>query len=242
MKKLFGLIAVLTLGMFLTFGVISQAFVNQENFWAEAAQTNMAEIQEGQLALQKSQNEQVKQLAQKLIDDHTQANDKLKEIAASKNVTLPTDVSAKQKAMMEKLSGLSGDKFDKEFIKEQISGHEKAISMFKKQADKGADADAKAYASSNLPALQSHLEMARSINNSMKGGSNGMTNSNRNSNSNRGGNSNSEMNSNMNMNHNMNSNMNMNSNRNHNMNRGNNRNSNSNGNMNNNMNSNANMR
>jgi putative membrane protein len=168
MKKFLALCAVLALGVFVLNGFVTLAS-NQDSFWNEAAQAGMAEVNLANLALQKSQNEEVKQLAQKVVDDHTAANNELKDLAASKKVTLATDVSAKQKAAYDKLNGLSGDQFDMEFIKTMVKDHESAVSLFQKQADSGKDAEVKAFAAKTLPTLQGHLEMAKSLNDKMKG-------------------------------------------------------------------------
>ncbi len=245
MKKFSALCAVLALAIFALNGFVTLAS-NQDSFWNEAAQDGLAEISLGSLALQKSQNEQVKQLAQKVVDDHTAANNELTPLAASKSVTLPTSTNAKQKATYDKLSGLSGDQFDMEFVKTMVKDHESAVKLFQKQADGGKDADVKAFAAKTLPTLQGHLEMARSMNDSMKGmknskKSNDKMSSNSNSDNSMSSNSNSDNSMNMNSDQNTNSNSNQNSNSNSKSNRKSNSNKNSNSNMNMNSNSNMNM-
>src|SRR3954468_16329721 len=76
-----------------------------KKFAMMVAQTDLAEIELGNLALQKSSDPQVKQLAQKLVDDHTKTSTALKEIAANKGLTLPTETDAKHKALATKLQG-----------------------------------------------------------------------------------------------------------------------------------------
>jgi putative membrane protein len=229
MKKIYTLCAVLAVVVFVLNGVITQAS-NQDSFWNDAAQSGMAEVMLGNLALQKSSSDEIKQFAQKLVDDHTAANNELKTLAASKSATLPADVNAKQRSTYDKLSALSGDEFDREFAKVMVKDHEKAVGLFRKQSDRGDDADVKAFAARTLPALQGHLEMARSLNDRMKGMKSGDTNRNSNSSSNSG-----NMNSDMNMNSNsgnMNSNRSSNSNRKSNSKSNNNTNSNTNSNAN----------
>jgi putative membrane protein len=131
-------------------------------FMTEAAQGGMAEVQLGQLATQKAQSDQVKQFGQKMVDDHTKANDQLKQIAASKGVTLPTDLDSKHKREMERLSKLSGAEFDREYMKHMVSDHKKDVSDFKKEAKSAKDADLKSFASSTEPTLEQHLQLAQS--------------------------------------------------------------------------------
>jgi len=237
MKKIFALCTVLAVAFFVLNGIITQAS-NQDSFMTEAAQSGMAEVMLGNLALQKSQNEQVRSFAQQVVTDHTAANTELTTLAASKNVTLPTAVSSKHRSAVEKLNGMSGTDFDKAFMKQMVKDHEAAVKLFSRESDRGTDADTKAFAAKNLPTLQNHLQMARTLNDSVKSmksdGSNRNSNSNsnsdsmnmnsnsgnmdmnansnRNSNSNRSNNSNSNMNSNGNTNSNRNNNTNSNSN------------------------------
>lgn len=138
-------------------------------FMMMAATGGMNEISLSNQALSKSSSDDVKKLAQMMIDDHTKANDELKSLAATKNVTLPTDADSKHKSAMEKMSSMSGDAFDKAYVKMMVSDHEKAVAMFQKESTNDKDADAKSFATSNLPTLQSHLEMARSTMSKMSG-------------------------------------------------------------------------
>ncbi len=144
-------------------------------FMMMAATGGQNEISLSEQALSKSSNEDVKKYAQTMIDDHTKAGDELKEVTMSKNVTLPTEPDAKHKAAAAKMSAMSGDAFDKEYIKMMVKDHEKTVAMFQKEINSGKDADAKAFAEKTLPVIQGHLEMARSMMNgkmkdSMKSG------------------------------------------------------------------------
>src|SRR5215204_3828966 len=205
MKKIFALCTVLAVAFFVLNGIITQAS-NQDSFMTEAAQSGMAEVMLGNLALQKSQNEQVRSFAQQVVTDHTAANTELTTLAASKNVTLPTAVSSKHRSAGGKLNGMSGTDFDKAFMKQMVKDHEAAVKLFSRESDRGTDADTKAFAAKNLPTLQNHLQMAKTMNDSMKSMKSDKSNSNSNSNS-------SSDSMNMNSNRNSNSNSNSNSNR-----------------------------
>ncbi len=98
-----------------------------------------------------------------MVKDHSAANDKLKSIAASKNISLPTSPSVGQMATKAKLEVLSGETFDKSYIKGMIKDHEEDIALFKKEAVSGKDPDAKAFATATLPTLQTHLKKIKSI-------------------------------------------------------------------------------
>ncbi len=123
------------------------------------AQTDLAEIQMGNLALQKSSNDQVKKLAQKLIDDHTKTSDAMKQIATKKGMTVPTETDAKHKALAAKLQNESGAKFDKDFLESNSKDHHKVVAAFQKESTNGTDPDIKGFATQFLPAIQEHTTM-----------------------------------------------------------------------------------
>jgi putative membrane protein len=154
----------------------SQLSSADKTFVTKAAQGGMAEVQLGQLATEKAQSDDVKKFGQRMVDDHSKANDQLKSIASQKGVTLPTDLSAKDKAEKDRLSKLSGEQFDKAYMKAMVKDHKTDVAEFQKEANSGKDSDVKNFASQTLPTLQDHLKMAQQdaktvSSNSMKGAS-----------------------------------------------------------------------
>ena len=138
------------------------------NFWNEAAAGGMAEVELGKLASTKSQNASVKQFAQMMVTDHTKGNDELKSLAMKKNVVLPTAPDAAHQAVKHKLEGMSGADFDRAYVEAMVKDHEATVQLFESQAQGGADADAKAFATKTLPTLQKHLDMIKDIQSKMK--------------------------------------------------------------------------
>jgi len=98
-----------------------------------------------------------------MVDDHSKANDQLKQLASSKGIEVPTDLSAKDKATKERLSKLSGEQFDKAYMKDMVKDHTQDVSEFKKESTSAKDPDVKNFASQTLPTLEDHLKQARSI-------------------------------------------------------------------------------
>ncbi len=136
----------------------------------------MAEVEAGKLAEQKAQDAQVKQFAQRMVHDHTQANDRLKQIAASHGVSLPAHLDKKGQKELDKLGKLSGEDFDKTYMKDQVSDHKKVIDEFEKEAKSGKNADIRNFAENTLPTLKEHLQLAQSAQESVmsaKSGNNG---------------------------------------------------------------------
>lgn len=131
-------------------------------FAMNAAQGGMAEVKMGQLAASKGSSDFVKQFGQKMVDDHSKANDQLKSVASKDNMTLPTDVDAKDQAEYDKLSKLSGAAFDKEYERCMLADHKKDVMDFKKESMSGKNPDLKSFAGETLPTLQQHLQMIES--------------------------------------------------------------------------------
>jgi putative membrane protein len=131
-----------------------------KNFIKDAAQANMAEIQLAQLAQQKASDPQVKQLAQTIEQDHTQAQSKLEQVAQSNNVSMPTAVPQKDQNEQQKLSSMSGKQFDHAYTQMMIRDHKTDIKKFKTAEKMASDTGVCEYASSTLPDLQKHLNMA----------------------------------------------------------------------------------
>ena len=141
-----------------------------KSFVEKAAIGSMAEVQMGKLAQQKAGSDQVKQFGTRMVDDHSKANDDLKQVASHKGITLPSDLDAKHKNKMAKLEKLSGAQFDRAYMDDMVSDHKKDVAEFEKQAKSGNDADIKGFASKTLPTLQQHLSLAESTDKAVKGG------------------------------------------------------------------------
>jgi len=133
-------------------------------FMREAAIGGMAEVELGRLATEKASNDQVKQFGQRMVTDHEKANTELKALAQKKGITLPADLDSKHKQTVDKLSKLSGAAFDRAYMDEMRKDHKKDVSEFKQQASSGSDPELKAWASTTLPTLQEHMQMAERTN------------------------------------------------------------------------------
>ncbi len=154
---------VLGLFILLSVGILSCSSPDSTKFSSAAAQGGLTEVELGRLAVQRGSNPAVKSFGQQVIEDHSRANSELKTIATRKNIALPTDLNSDQKATMDKLSKLSGSEFDKEYMSDMVKDHEADAKEFESQANKGTDADIKAFAAKTLPMIQRHLQLARDV-------------------------------------------------------------------------------
>jgi putative membrane protein len=129
----------------------------------KAAVGGMAEVELGKLATEKASNDDVKKFGQRMVDDHSKANDQLKQLASQKGVTVPSDLEAKDKALKDRLSKLSGTEFDRAYMKNMVRDHNKDVAEFRKESKSAKDNDLKNFASQTLPTLEDHLKQAKSI-------------------------------------------------------------------------------
>jgi putative membrane protein len=142
----------------------SQVNKRDREFMEDIAHANLAEIDTSKLALEKSQDPQVRQFAQKMIDDHTKALDELRSIAEKKGVTLPTETDLAHKTVATGLKALSGQTFDHQYIaRVGVGDHERAHKLLAKVQKNALDPDLKAYADKTIKAVDQHLAMAQDI-------------------------------------------------------------------------------
>ncbi len=134
-----------------------------QGFVTEAATGGMLEVKLGQLAVEKGSSDEVKQFGQKMVDDHSKANDELTQLAGTKGIALPNELGARHQAMVDRLSGLSGAEFDREYMKMMVDDHKKDVSAFEKEAKGGKDPEVKAWAAQTLPTLKEHQKMAKDV-------------------------------------------------------------------------------
>lgn len=134
-------------------------------FIEEAAQGGLAEVELGRLAQQKATSDAVKQFGEHMVRDHSKANQKLLQIAQQHGVTPPTEPGDKHKAIRDKLSGLSGKAFDKEYMSAMLEDHEEDVEEFEQAAKSSQSGDIKQFAQETLPTLREHLELAKSVHN-----------------------------------------------------------------------------
>lgn len=139
-------------------GTLSRA---DRAFITEAAEGGLAEVDLGRLATKQAANEAVKQFGQRMVDDHSKANDELTSLAQQKGMTVPTAPNAKQQATAQRLEKLQGAEFDKAYMQDMLQDHKKDVAAFEKASKSAQDADLKAWAGKTLPTLRDHLQLAQ---------------------------------------------------------------------------------
>ncbi|WP_288407848.1 DUF4142 domain-containing protein [uncultured Herbaspirillum sp.] len=163
--RLLGAGVLLMAGAALSFDASAASIASKDkSFMTNAAEAGYTEIEASKAALERSSNPAVKDFAQKMIDQHTTVNEELKQLASSKEVSLPTEPSVAQRAKLAILDKLEGNTFDKRYASMiGVSAHEDAVKLFQKSSQQAQDADVKSFAAKTLPGLQRHLEMGREL-------------------------------------------------------------------------------
>lgn len=135
-----------------------------EKILKDMAMANMAEVEGGKLAQSKSQSSEVKAFAQQMIDDHTANLNEVKALAQARGVTLPTEPDAKHKAMAAKLEKMSGDAFDKAYMKQAgVQDHKTVHAKLVAASKKAKDPEVKALVDKTEPVVAQHLKSAEQM-------------------------------------------------------------------------------
>ena len=140
-----------------------EARARDSTFVSNALAGNLAEVQLGQLAVQKSSDPQVKQFAQHMIDDHTKLSNDMKLAAEQLGVPAPTHLDKKNQKTVEKLSALSGTEFDRAYMKEMVKDHKRDLQDFKGAAASSQNPALKMAADHGAQVISAHLKQAEQI-------------------------------------------------------------------------------
>jgi putative membrane protein len=164
-RELIGTAVGLSATILLTSVAVTAQAPMTEDFVKSVAMSDMFEIQSGQLASEKAKNDDVKSFGKRMVDDHTGTSDDLKDLVGDEDikVELPGKLDAEHQANLDKLDGVSGANFDKEYVRMQIDAHQKAVALFEGYAAAGENDDLKDWAGDTLPTLKEHLEHAQKL-------------------------------------------------------------------------------
>jgi putative membrane protein len=144
-------------------GEKSEKPLTDKEFVMRAAQGGMTEVELGKVASEKASSSQVKDFGARMVKDHSQANDELKDLAQKKGIAISPKLDTRHQAQVERLSKLSGSAFDKAYVKNQVTAHEMTVKLFREEAQSGQDPDLKAFANKTLPTLEDHESSIKAI-------------------------------------------------------------------------------
>ena len=163
MKRMLSVLCCIALCSLSTLAQKKGAMTDQQ-FVDFAAQTDMVEANLGQLAQNVASAQDVKDYGQMLVTDHTNDYHQLYDAAHQANLNVPSAIDAQHnKAMIDPFQKLKGAAFDRRFASDMISGHTKAIAIYKKEAADAENPALKTYAQMALPTLEKHLDAAKNL-------------------------------------------------------------------------------
>lgn len=136
---------------------------SDRRFVRGAVQGGMGEVELGKLAAEKGSTDEVKKFARCMVDDHSKAANQLKQIASEKGIAVPQQLSARDRALKDRLSKLSGEEFDKAYLSDMVKDHTQDAADFQRERTSGADSDIRDFAAKTLPTIQDHLRQAKEI-------------------------------------------------------------------------------
>jgi putative membrane protein len=157
-------LSIVAAAMMLSFGAgqaMAEVSPADKIFAINAAAGGQAEVRLGQLATANAATPAVKQFGERMVTDHTQANQELAEIARKQNLTLPARPEASDQVTEQRLSNLKGHAFDSAYIRDMVQDHQKDVADFRKESESGQDPELKAFAAKYLPVIEQHLQMAQ---------------------------------------------------------------------------------
>lgn len=134
---------------------------DDKEFLMTAAHSDQNEIQQSKMALSKGVTGMAKDMANKMIADHTKSTADLKKIAAKKGVTLPADMDAEHKAMAPAMAKLSGKAFEEKYMAQMVIDHQKTANTMAAHEKMTQDADVKDFIGKTLPVVEQHLQMGQ---------------------------------------------------------------------------------
>ena len=147
---------------------------SDERMLKQLAQAHLSEINLGKLAQEKAQSDEVKSFAKKMVDDHTKAQDELRQLAQSKGVALPTELDRQQQSVEKKLTALSGEKFDRQYMQhEGTRALRETHRLLERMSSKAEDTELKSHASKVIGTVESHQQMATDTRKNLKATSEG---------------------------------------------------------------------
>ncbi len=142
---------------------VASTSLQDQSFAVQAAQSDMAAIAAGRIALQRSRSTPVRRFAQQMVTEHSASLQALRDLAPQKGITLPGEPDGPSQEMLATLQGATGPRLNRLYMESQIAAHESAAALMRTQIESGTDPDLKNLAQARLAAIERHLAMARAL-------------------------------------------------------------------------------
>jgi len=133
------------------------------DFVAKAASGGMCEVAVGKIAETQAKTDAVKKFAQRIVKDHSKANEQLKQVAKAANIALPTAMNDHDQKNLEQFKNYKGQNFDQDYVNAMVEDHTQDIALFTQASKEAKDPAIRKFATQTLPTLKSHLEAAKKL-------------------------------------------------------------------------------
>lgn len=133
------------------------------DFMTKAASGGLMEVELGKMAQEKGQMQEVKDFGQMMVTGHSAANEKLKALAAQKNIALPDSMGEKHMDHVQELREKTGADFDRAYMALMVDDHQEDVEMFEEAGNNLEDPEVKSFATNTVTTLRKHLERARQV-------------------------------------------------------------------------------
>ena len=150
-------------GIMLAVSAAAGANEADQKFIEEAIRGNLGEIEVGREVQQRARNEDVQELGEMLVTDHTKALEQAQQIAQALGVMPPTEPTEKAKENMQKLEDLTSVAFEREVVAQMVQAHRETIAKYEAHADEGDDERVADFIDATLPVVKHHLETAQEL-------------------------------------------------------------------------------
>lgn len=130
----------------------------------KAGASDMYEIESSRLAAQRAERPEVREMAQRLIADHTRSTEMVMAAARADGVIAPPPrLKPRQRSMIRQLERARGRMFDRMYLSQQIPAHREALTLHRNYARMGRGDDLRRAASGIVPVVEGHLAHARRL-------------------------------------------------------------------------------
>jgi putative membrane protein len=151
--------------LLVTSGVLYGAALSRADreFMDTAARMDMTQAHEGQMAQNQATRNDVKDFGRMVTQDHSDSYTQISQLAAKNGVTIPKGIEVAKVRPIEQLQPLKGPRFERQFANDEIAAERQAITVFRREAERGENADVKAYAAKAIPVLEKDLKQAEAV-------------------------------------------------------------------------------
>lgn len=136
---------------------------DDKEFVKKAASGGIHEVELGKLASKQASNDKVKSFGERMVKDHTKANEKLKSVAQEAGIRLDEKMMPEHQKHVDHFRDMKGADFDRMYIQHMVKDHEEDVALFRRASTEAKNKSLASFAKETLPTLEEHLKMAKEL-------------------------------------------------------------------------------